>query len=105
MRDVSLEQELTNQLVYQASHDSLTGLINRAEFENRVKEALELSRQNDKQNALCYIDLDQFKLVNDTCGHSAGDELLKRLAGVEAIGGCAADADTEGRPGSPPGRG
>ena len=82
LRDVSLEQELTNQLVYQASHDSLTGLINRAEFENRVKEALELSRQNDTQNALCYIDLDQFKLVNDTCGHSAGDELLKRLASV-----------------------
>ncbi len=82
LRDVSLEQELTNQLVYQASHDSLTGLINRAEFENRVKEALELSRQNDKQNALCYIDLDQFKLVNDTCGHGAGDELLKRLAGI-----------------------
>ena len=82
LRDVSLEQELTNQLVYQASHDSLTGLINRAEFENRVKEALELSRQNDGQNALCYIDLDQFKLVNDTCGHIAGDELLKRLAGV-----------------------
>jgi len=81
LRDVSLEQELTSQLVYQASHDSLTGLINRSEFENRVKEALELSRQNDKQNALCYIDLDQFKLVNDTCGHSAGDELLKRLAG------------------------
>ena len=82
LRDVSLEQELTNQLVYQASHDSLTGLMNRAEFENRVKEALELSRQNNRQNALCYIDLDQFKLVNDTCGHSAGDELLKRLAGV-----------------------
>ena len=82
LRDVSLEQELTSQLVYQASHDSLTGLMNRAEFENRTKEALELSRQNDKQNALCYIDLDQFKLVNDTCGHSAGDELLKQLAGV-----------------------
>jgi len=82
LRDVSLEQELTNQLVYQASHDSLTGLINRAEFENRIKEALELSRQNNRQNALCYIDLDQFKLVNDTCGHGAGDELLKRLAGV-----------------------
>jgi diguanylate cyclase (GGDEF)-like protein len=82
LRDVSLEQELTSQLVYQASHDSLTGLINRAEFENRTKEALELSRQNDRQNALCYIDLDQFKLVNDTCGHSAGDELLKQLAGV-----------------------
>ena len=82
LRDVSLEQELTSQLVYQASHDSLTGLINRAEFENRIKEALDLSRQNDRQNALCYIDLDQFKLVNDTCGHGAGDELLKQLAGV-----------------------
>ncbi|MEM7562245.1 MAG: EAL domain-containing protein [Pseudomonadota bacterium] len=82
LRDVSLEQELTNQLVYQASHDSLTGLINRAEFENRVKEALEIGRQIDREHALCYIDLDQFKLVNDTCGHTAGDELLKRLAGI-----------------------
>ena len=82
LRDVSLEQELTNQLVYQASHDSLTGLMNRSEFENRVKESLEQSRQHNRQNALCYIDLDQFKLVNDTCGHSAGDELLKQLAGV-----------------------
>ncbi|MCP4286446.1 MAG: EAL domain-containing protein [Gammaproteobacteria bacterium] len=82
LRDVSLEQELTNQLIYQASHDSLTGLMSRAEFENRVKETLELSRQQNTENALCYIDLDQFKLVNDTCGHGAGDELLKRLAGV-----------------------
>ncbi|MCP4768352.1 MAG: EAL domain-containing protein [Gammaproteobacteria bacterium] len=82
LRDVSLEQELTNQLIYQASHDSLTGLMNRAEFENRVKETLDLSRQHNRQNALCYIDLDQFKLVNDTCGHGAGDEMLKQLAGV-----------------------
>ena len=82
LRDVSLEQELTSQLVYQASHDSLTGLMNRSEFENRVKESLEMSRQHNKHNALFYIDLDQFKLVNDTCGHGAGDELLKRLAGV-----------------------
>ncbi len=82
LRDVSLEQELTAQLVYQASHDSLTGLINRAEFENRVKDALETSRQRDNQHALCYIDMDQFKLVNDTCGHIAGDELLKQVAGL-----------------------
>ena len=82
LRDVSFEQELTNQLIYQASHDSLTGLMNRAEFENRVKETLDLSRQHNRQNALCYIDLDQFKLVNDTCGHGAGDEMLKQLAGV-----------------------
>ncbi|MCP4981069.1 MAG: EAL domain-containing protein [Gammaproteobacteria bacterium] len=85
LRDVSLEQELTKQLVYQATHDSLTGLMSRSEFENRVKEALELSRQHNRQNALCYIDLDQFKLVNDTCGHGAGDELLKRLAGALQI--------------------
>ena len=82
LRDVSLEQELTSQLVYQASHDSLTGLINRAEFENRIKDALELSRQQDSHHALCYLDLDQFKLVNDTCGHAAGDELLKQVAGI-----------------------
>ena len=82
LRDVSLEQELTSQLVYQASHDSLTGLTNRTEFENRIKEAVEISRQNGSEHGLCYIDLDQFKLVNDTCGHGAGDELLKLLAGV-----------------------
>ncbi|TVT56366.1 MAG: EAL domain-containing protein [Sedimenticola thiotaurini] len=82
LRDVSLERELTSALAYQASHDALTGLLNRNEFENRLKEMLESSRIQNSQHALCYIDLDQFKLVNDTCGHLAGDNLLKQLAGI-----------------------
>ncbi|TVO77784.1 EAL domain-containing protein [Sedimenticola selenatireducens] len=82
MRDVSLESELTSALAYQASHDALTGLLNRNEFENRLKEMLESSRIQKSQHALCYIDLDQFKLVNDTCGHLAGDNLLKQLASI-----------------------
>jgi diguanylate cyclase (GGDEF)-like protein len=80
LRDVSLERELTNELVYQASHDTLTGLVNRSEFENKLKEALESSRQQDTQHALLYMDMDEFKLVNDTCGHIAGDDLLKQVA-------------------------
>lgn len=80
LRDVSLERQLTNELVYQASHDMLTGLVNRSEFENKLKEALETSRQQDSQHALLYMDMDQFKLVNDTCGHTAGDDLLKQVA-------------------------
>ncbi|MCW8891483.1 MAG: diguanylate cyclase, partial [Sedimenticola sp.] len=82
LRDVSLERELTSALAYQASHDALTGLLNRNEFENRLKELLDNSRVQNSQHALCYIDLDQFKLVNDTCGHLAGDNLLKQLASI-----------------------
>jgi len=66
-------------LRYQASHDALTGLINRHEFEGRVAAALRVAREQRRRHALCYLDLDQFKIVNDTCGHGAGDELLKQL--------------------------
>jgi len=65
---------------HMAFHDSLTGLINRAEFEHRLMNALEISLQNNDLHALLYIDLDQFKVVNDSCGHLAGDELLRRLS-------------------------
>lgn len=82
LRDVSLERQLTTELVYQASHDALTGLVNRPEFETKLRDVLELSRQQDTEYALCYLDMDQFKLVNDTCGHIAGDELLKQVAGL-----------------------
>ena len=61
------------------THDSLTGLINRREFENRIKHALDNAHSSDVRHALCYVDLDNFKIVNDTCGHIAGDELLKQL--------------------------
>ncbi len=81
--DVSKERRLHRALHYQASHDALTGLINRREFENRLTAAVEQARQNPQaRNVLLYLDLDQFKLVNDTCGHPAGDLLLKQITGV-----------------------
>jgi diguanylate cyclase (GGDEF)-like protein/PAS domain S-box-containing protein len=81
--DVSKERRLHRALHYQASHDALTGLINRREFENRLTAAVENARQDAaSRHALLYLDLDQFKLVNDTCGHPAGDQLLKQITGV-----------------------
>ncbi|HEY9099095.1 MAG TPA: EAL domain-containing protein [Thiobacillus sp.] len=70
----------TARLVYQASHDALTGLINRREFEQRLARALQSAMQQGREHALCYMDLDQFKVINDTCGHAAGDELLLQLS-------------------------
>jgi diguanylate cyclase (GGDEF)-like protein/PAS domain S-box-containing protein len=81
--DVSRERRLHRALHYQACHDALTGLINRREFENRLAMAVEGVRHDERaRHALLYLDLDQFKLVNDTCGHAAGDQLLKQLTGV-----------------------
>lgn len=80
MRDVSVERELTRELEFRATHDTLTGLDNRYIFELRLSEMIEASRNNQQKHAICYIDLDQFKLVNDTCGHSAGDKLLLQVA-------------------------
>jgi diguanylate cyclase (GGDEF)-like protein len=70
------------QFRYQASHDALTGLINRHEFERRVKGLISSTHMEKGENALCFMDLDQFKVVNDTCGHIAGDELLRQLGEV-----------------------
>jgi diguanylate cyclase (GGDEF)-like protein/PAS domain S-box-containing protein len=78
-RDVTEIRGLARQLSHQATHDALTGLINRHEFENRLDHALSSARNEAKHHAMCYLDLDQFKVVNDTCGHIAGDELLKQL--------------------------
>ena len=81
--DISKESRLFRQLSYQASHDALTGLINRAEFENRLVAALAGSKENPSHtHALLYIDLDQFKVINDTFGHTAGDELLRQVMEV-----------------------
>jgi len=78
--DVTELRGLARQMSYQASHDALTGLINRREFDARLEAALAAVRQHGRHHALMYIDLDQFKIVNDSCGHLAGDELLKQLA-------------------------
>lgn len=77
--DVSETRRLTRQMAYDAAHDPLTGLINRREFEIRLAHALESAKKYGSRHALCYIDLDQFKIVNDTAGHEAGDVLLKQI--------------------------
>jgi diguanylate cyclase (GGDEF)-like protein len=70
------------QFRFQASHDALTGLINRHEFERRVKGLISTMQVDKGENALCFMDLDQFRVVNDTCGHIAGDEMLRQLSEV-----------------------
>ena len=72
--------DATSMLTHQAQHDDLTGLINRREFEVRLERSLKSVHENGAQHVLCYLDLDQFKLVNDTSGHSAGDELLRQVS-------------------------
>src|SRR5476651_203475 len=79
-RDVSHERKLSKQLSWQATHDTLTGLLNRHEFEAAIAAALHSAKHDGHVHALLYLDLDQFKVVNDTCGHSAGDLLLQLLA-------------------------
>jgi|GEM_PF-2699034 len=85
-RDISELTKLAEQLDYQARHDALTGLCNRSEFERRLGDALETAQRGRLTYGLLYLDLDKFKVVNDTCGHAAGDELLRQLVcemGVE----------------------
>ncbi len=86
IRDVTESRRMANELSFQAKHDSLTGLVNRSEFERIV--SLELARASVKEQncVLLYLDLDQFKVVNDTSGHIAGDQLLKQLAAILADG-------------------
>ncbi|MGQ7843372.1 bifunctional diguanylate cyclase/phosphodiesterase [Granulosicoccus sp. 3-233] len=79
MRNVSHERRLTRKLAYQANHDSLTGCYNRHHFEQALAGLLDEMAFSDNQHALFYLDLDQFKTINDTCGHRAGDRLLKEL--------------------------
>ena len=81
-RDVTKERRLKRALSYQASHDALTGLINRRELDNRLADALRSAHEGQGPHALLYMDLDQFKRVNDACGHSAGDRLLRDVTGL-----------------------
>lgn len=81
-RDVTEAHYLTRRITYQATHDGLTGLVNRHEFERRLERALASARSRRLTHSLCFLDLDQFKIVNDSAGHLAGDELLKRIAGL-----------------------
>ena len=90
--DVTHSRHLAHQLSWQASHDVLTGLANRREFERVMQQVLESAKASSKPHALLYMDLDQFKIVNDTCGHAAGDELLRQLAAI--IGASVREGDS-----------
>lgn len=80
--DVTQQRLITEEITYKASHDQLTGLINRSEFEVKLAKILENSREIVNQHSLMFIDLDQFKLVNDACGHAAGDLVLKQVTKI-----------------------
>ena len=84
VEDITEARALSQQLRFQAAHDALTGLVNRREFENRLERALKSAEGGRSEYAVCYLDLDQFKIINDSCGHVAGDELLRRLGRVLA---------------------
>jgi diguanylate cyclase (GGDEF)-like protein/PAS domain S-box-containing protein len=85
-RDVSAKHDLLHKLAWQARHDPLTGLVNRQELERRVEHALTSAKTFRREHALLFIDLDQFKVVNDTSGHRAGDELLRQITGQLMLG-------------------
>lgn len=82
LQDITEARLISEQISYQASHDQLTGLVNRREFEVRLEHLLKIGAQSDAKHAFCFLDLDQFKVVNDTCGHIAGDELLRQISAI-----------------------
>lgn len=93
--DVTESRYLARQLSWEANHDALTGLINRRRFEQQLVEAIASVQDSNHQHALCYLDLDQFKVVNDTAGHIAGDELLRQITALIQQG--VRDSDTLAR--------
>jgi diguanylate cyclase (GGDEF)-like protein/PAS domain S-box-containing protein len=80
--DITATLQLSEELSYQASHDALTGLFNRREFDRRLQQLLSSAATGQTEHALCYLDLDQFKIINDICGHVAGDQLLRELGQI-----------------------
>jgi len=82
LHDVTERRRVVRKLHHQATHDPLTGLVGRREFEERLARLAAEAAGGVAEHALCYLDLDRFKVVNDTCGHEAGDDLLRRIGGL-----------------------
>ncbi|CAM3829341.1 putative diguanylate cyclase YegE [Pseudomonas reidholzensis] len=95
LHDMTQERQYIANLSWQATHDALTGLANRREFEYRLEQALNGLARQAGRHSLMFLDLDQFKLVNDTCGHAAGDELLRHICAV--LQSCLREGDTLAR--------
>ncbi len=93
--DVTLLRAMAEQMSHQATHDALTGLVNRQEFERRLISLIDSGKESSQQHAMCYLDLDEFKVVNDTSGHAAGDKLLKEI--TARLQDCIRDTDTLAR--------
>jgi diguanylate cyclase (GGDEF)-like protein/PAS domain S-box-containing protein len=94
-RDITEKRNLEDKLAYQATHDALTKLLNRREFEQRLHQVLTRDQDPSDKHVLCFLDLDQFKIINDTCGHIAGDELLRQVAAL--LSGLVRSRDTLAR--------
>lgn len=82
LRDISDKYAQIQHLKWQSIHDSLTGLVNRSEMQTRIERCILASKRDGSESSLMYLDLDQFKVINDTCGHAAGDQLLTQLSHV-----------------------
>jgi diguanylate cyclase (GGDEF)-like protein/PAS domain S-box-containing protein len=95
LHDVTEIRGLARQMSYQATHDALTGLVNRVEFEHRLGAAIAVAHRGDATHVLCYLDLDRFKLINDTSGHLAGDSMLREVA--KLLRDAVRDSDTVAR--------
>jgi len=95
LHDVTETRGMARQMSYQATHDALTGLVNRREFERRLQEAVDTAHRGDGAHVLCYLDLDRFKTINDTSGHVAGDAMLRECAKI--LRDAVRDSDTVGR--------
>ncbi|WP_083458969.1 PAS domain S-box protein [Amantichitinum ursilacus] len=94
-RDVTRQRQMTSEMTYRAAHDPLTGLLNRGEFDMRLHRALHEAKAGEGEHVALYIDLDQFKVVNDACGHSVGDQLLRQVSSM--LQSCVRTTDTLAR--------
>ena len=94
-RDMTETRDIARQLTHQTTHDDLTDLMNRREFETRLLHVLDSLREENGRHVLCYLDVDQFKIINDTCGHAEGDKLIKRIA--ELLSECLRESDVLAR--------